>query len=303
MTSRSTISLPQAASLALSDLKARAITAYELGKKIFGVYRAGGINGRRLEVRKPEPERRHFVEVLNFLDAHGVIRPVRGFPAGSLYTLLGTTDPEAHDLLCVADPFAYLSHLSAMAIHGLTDRIPHTIFASSPAPRQWRGFAMEQMEKDLGADTQAYVEAGFPTLRRSKFEKILGQPVHFARSSHHGAFKKLEPHGIRVSTLGRTFLDMLRDADLCGGIQHVIDTYEAHAREYLSLIIAEVDQHGTDIDKVRAGYVLEERCGLSSPSFAEWRRHAKRGGSRKLVPNQPYSSTYSEKWCLSLNSD
>jgi hypothetical protein len=62
-----------------------------------------------------------------------------------------------------------------------------------------------------------------------------------------------------------------------------------------------VQQHGTDIDKVRAGYVLEEKCGLESPVFADWVGAAKRGGSRKLVANQPYSSIYSERWCLSLN--
>ena len=300
---QNTISLRQATSLALSRHKFRVVTAYQLGQLIFTLYRDGGRDGMRLEVRKSLPERRHFLEVRGFLTEHGVIHPVRGFPEGALYTLLGGADVGAHELLCTVDPFAYASHLSAMALHGLTDRIPQMTFASSPAPRQWHAFADEQMRKDLAEDLQSYVDAGFPLLRRSKFEKILGQPVHLAQSSHLGAFKKLEPHGVRVSTLGRTFLDMLRDADLCGGIQHVMDTYEAHAATYLTLIIAEVEQHGTAIDKVRAGYVLEERCGLSDPVFAHWQQHAARGGSRKLVPNQPYSSTYSEKWCLSLNAD
>ena len=298
-----TLSLRQATSLALSRRKFRVVTAYQLGQLIFGLYREGGSDGKRLEVRKLLPERRHFLEVRGFLTEHGVIHPVRGFPEGALYTLLGGSDIGAHELLCTMDPFAYVSHLSAMALHGLTDRIPRMIFASSPASRQWGGFADEQMRKDLGEELQSYVDAGFPLLRRSKFEKILGQPVHLAQSIHLGAFKKLEPHGVRVSTLGRTFLDMLRDADLCGGIQHVMDTYSAHAEAYLPLIIAEIDRHGTPIDKVRAGYVLEEQCHLSDPAFAHWHRHAKRGGSRKLVPNQPYSSTYSEKWCLSLNAD
>lgn len=298
-----TLSLSQATSLALSNLKFRVVTAYQLGRVIFDLYRAGGIDGKRLEVRKPLPERRHFLEIRRFLTDHAVIQRVRSFPEGAVYTLLGGADVSAHELLCAVDPFAYLSHLSAMAIHGLTDRIPQMIFASSPAARQWRDFAQEQMHKDLGEELQLYMDAEFPPLRRSRFEKILGQPVHLAQSSHLGAFKKLEPHGVRVSTLGRTFLDMLREADLCGGIQHVMDTYEAHAAMYLTLIIAEVEQHGTAIDKVRAGYVLEERCGLSDPVFAHWQQHATRGGSRKLVPNQPYSSTYSEKWCLSLNAD
>ena len=276
---KDTISLRQAASLALSRLKFPFVTAYQLGRLIFGLYRAGRIDGKRLEVRKPFPERRHFLEVRGFLTEHGVIQPVRGFPEGALYTLPGGGDVGALEVLCTVDPFAYVSHLSAMALHGLTDRIPQMIFASSPAPRQWHGFANEQLRKDLGEDLQSYVDAGFPLLRRSKFDKIRGQPVHLAQSSHLGAFKKLEPYGVRVSTLGRTFLDMLRDADLCGGIQHVMETYETHASAYLQLIIAELEQHGTDIDKIRAGYVLEERCRLSDPVFAHWQRHAKRGGA------------------------
>jgi predicted transcriptional regulator of viral defense system len=297
------ISLPQATSLALSTLKSPVVTAYQLGRTIFHVYLEGGIGEQRLEVKKPIPERRHFLQVLNFLLAHGVLHPVRGLPEGSVYTRPGVADPGAHELLCAVDPFAYLSHLSAMAVHGLTDRIPHTVFASSPAPREWRASAQEQMRKDLGDHVEDYLDSGLPVLHRTKFEKIVGQPVHLTQSSHLGAFKKLEPQGIRVSTIGRTFLDMLRNPDLCGGIQHVLDVYAQHAKVYLPLIVGEIQQHGKDIDKVRAGYILEERCGLASPAFADWLKSVARGGSRKLVGTQPYSATFSERWCLSLNVD
>jgi hypothetical protein len=54
---------------------------------------------------------------------------------------------------------------------------------------------------------------------------------------------------------------------------------------------------------VRAGYVLEELCALSHPSFAEWQTHAARGGSRRLVAANEYAPTYSERWALSLNAD
>jgi hypothetical protein len=295
------ISLPQAAALALSDASISLVTTYQLGRLVFALYIKREYKGQRIDLRKASPERRHLLAAQKTLLANGALRPVKSLPQGSLYSLPGAPDPDAHQLLCAVDPFAYLSHMSAMAIHGLTDRIPHTIFASSPEPKAWRGFADAQMEKDLGARLEAYVEAGFPILLRARVEKIQGQAVHMTKSAHLGAFKRLDPQGVRVSTLGRTFLDMLRDADLCGGMLHVMDVYLQHAKTYLPLITAEVDQHATDIEKVRAGYILEERCGFESPAFEQWVKVAKRGGSRKLVPNQPYSSTYSEKWCLSLN--
>lgn len=303
MTTKASISLPQAATLALSDHKPPTLTAYRLGVLVFDLYLAGEIHGKKLEVKRPLPERRHYTQVLQFLLSYGVMTDVRGFHSGAVYTLLGRSEPTVSELICAVDPFAYLSHLSAMAIHGLTDRLPHTVFVSSPSPTQWRSYANAQMRKDLGNRLTDYVEAGFPPLLRTRFDKVLGQPVHLTQSSHLGAFKKLEPHGVRVSTIGRTFLDMLREADLCGGIQHVLDIYKQHAKAYLPLIVGEVDQHGTGIDKVRAGYVLEELCGLQVESLAAWLKAAKRGGSRKLVPKNPYSATFSEKWCLSLNAD
>lgn len=303
MTKKDTISLPQASTLALADHKLPTLTAYRLGVIIFDLYVAGEIHDKKLAVKMPLPERRHFRQVLQFLLSYGVLNGLRGFPAGAVYKLIGRSDPTGPEIICAVDPFAYLSHLSAMAIHGLTDRIPHTLFVSSPSPPQWRSSANALMRKDLGNRLTDYIEAGFPPLLRTRFDKVYGQPVHLTRSSHLGAFKKLEPNGVKVSTIGRTFLDMLREADLCGGIQHVLDIYKQHAHAYLPLVIGEVDQHGTDIDKVRAGYVLEELCGLQAEELTNWAKSAKRGGSRKLVPKNPYSSTYSEKWCLSLNVD
>jgi predicted transcriptional regulator of viral defense system len=107
----------------------------------------------------------------------------------------------------------------------------------------------------------------------------------------------------RVATIGRTFLDMLRAPDSCGGIYHVMDRYAAEAPRYLRLIVDEIDRHGTNIDKVRAGYVLAERLKLAHPAFDAWRAFAQRGGSRKLYAQAGYSPRFSETWCLSINID
>jgi len=94
---------------------------------------------------------------------------------------------------------------------------------------------------------------------------------------------------------------MLRNPSLCGGIYHVLDVYRENAKRYLRLIIDEVDRHGSAIDKVRVGYVLEERLGLTEPRVEKWIENVQRGGSRKLVADEPYKPVFSEKWCLSIN--
>lgn len=300
MISQANLSFATAASLAVARHGADLLTEYELGVLLYRVLLAGGIEGRTLSL-KTSPARRHFLRARRHLVDSGALSAIRGLPLDSVYRVMGGGDPDPEAVLCTVDPFAFVSHLGAMALHGLTDRIPSMMFATTPDPVSWRERAEERMEKDLGEALEGYREAGFPLLVRRRFERILGRPVHLSHSSHLGAFKKLEPGRVRVSTLGRTFLDMLREPDLCGGIAHVLDVFAAHAGTYAPLIVAEVEQHGGPIDKVRAGYVLEERCGLDLPVFASWLKEVKRGGSRKLVGNRPYASTYSEKWCLSLN--
>jgi predicted transcriptional regulator of viral defense system len=172
---------------------------------------------------------------------------------------------------------------------------------SSPAHGQWKQFAEEQMQKDLGDEFQDYLAAKLPQLQRSKPEKLLGKPVHQVTSLHLGAYRNFKEQHIRVATRGRTFLDMLRDPELCGGISHVLQAYKEHARQSLRLILDELDQHGKPIDKVRAGWILETFCDIHDDRINAWTSFAQRGGSRKLDASVEYSPDFSERWALSIN--
>ena len=101
--------------------------------------------------------------------------------------------------------------------------------------------------------------------------------------------------------VGRAFLDMVREPGNCGGMQHVVDTYREHGARYLALIADEVEQHGNAVEKVRAGYLLDEVCRLTHPLVDGWTQKAQRGGSRLLDPLGEYAPVYSEKWKLSIN--
>jgi predicted transcriptional regulator of viral defense system len=176
------------------------------------------------------------------------------------------------------------------------------LFISSPAPADWQKFARERMLKDLGeGGLTAFRVGSLPTLRRLTVETIARKKVHRHVSRHLGAFTAIRDKVLRVSTIGRTFLDMIQEPDLCGGIYHVLAVWEENAGRNLPLIVGEVDQHGSKIDKVRVGYILEERLGLKHPSLENWVTFAQRGGSRKLYANASYSERFSEMWCLSLN--
>ena len=207
----------------------------------------------------------------------------------------------AAELACLVDPFAYVSHLSAIEHYGLTDRFPAVLYLSTPPNAEWRALATNRMQSDLGDAFEPYLNSGFPQLRNIGITKIDRTTVHILRRTNRGAFKTISENTLRVATVGRTFLDMLREPHLCGGIQHVIDIYRDSAKDYLRLIVDEFDAHGSAIDKVRAGYLLTEICHLESEAFRSWEAFAQRGGSRKLDAEADYSEAFSEKWKLSIN--
>lgn len=217
------------------------------------------------------------------------------------FVLFGREGATAGEIACSLDPFAYVSHLSAMEYHGLTDRFPKMLCLCRPPAMEWRRQAALRMQKDLGDRLPAYQKAGLPRLSRSPFSQIGSTAVKVLDRTHLGAFRHVAGSSLRVATLGRTFLDMLREPSWCGGIQHVLDVYRSNAARTLRLITDEVDRHGEPIDKIRVGYVLTELCGLSSPVIDGWVRHAQRGGSRKLDPDAEYASAFSDRWKLSLN--
>lgn len=242
-----------------------------------------------------------YTEVVRALSLFGLISPAKAFKAGAVFHLFGRNKPLSMEVACSVDPFAYVSHLSAMEYHGVTDRFPRILYLSTPPDREWKELAAALMGKDLKDRKEDYLAAKLPSLRFQAFDRIDGVRVELMRRSHRGAFKAIRSPSIRVAMVGRTFLDMLREPELCGGMQHVVDTYREYAAQFLKLIIDEVDKHGTSIERARAGYLLETVCGLSAPLIDAWATQVQRGGSRKLDPQAEYAPFFSERWALSVN--
>ena len=288
-----------ALTLELGSLHQPVVTLYQLGVKVFQLYQAKTYQGQALtRLEKDVPAPHDLKRLTDRLLNSGVLQSYR---PGSVFTLLGK-QPTAPEVACILDPFAYLSHLSAMDYHGLTQRMPALLSLSSPPPAEWSQFALARMKRDLSEPLlETYRAAGLPTLTRPRLDKIERQIVKVYSSMHLGAFITVRDRALRVATVGRTFLDMIREPDLCGGIYHVVEVFEAHAATYLRLITDEIAQHGTKIDQSRAGYLLDERCGLKSPTLDRWQAEAQRGGSRKFYAKSDYSSRFSERWSLSIN--
>lgn len=203
----------------------------------------------------------------------GVLKPLKEIP--DVYALFGK-EFEPADIICTIDDHAVISHLSAMAHHGLTDRMPRDCF---------------------------YTDVRSKGARRHARPESYGG-ARFIRTTTRDEIKFIQLHGsvVRITTVGRTLLDMLRKPVLCGGVNHVLGIFDEQGGVWVNELVAEVNAWGNSIDKVRAGYVLDERLQIDHAVLDEWAQHASRGGSRKLDPQAPYNGQrFSERWCLSLN--
>lgn len=299
----SIMKLLKAMALSIGEIEYPVITSYLLGVIVFNLYKKSAFKGEEISsLQKSYADSGAYNHILRDLLAEGILNKYKGFPDKAVFSLLGRKSDSLEDVVCTVDPFAYVSHLSSMAFHGLTNRTPIKLFISSPPPREWKAFALERMEKGLRSDLSMYKSNGLPTLKKVAIKKIGKKEVHRFGSVHLGMFRSVRGRAMRVSTIGRTFLDMLRNPELCGGINHVLEVYGEHSKTYLKTIIDEIDQHGGPIDKVRAGYILDERLGHQNDRIDRWLKYVQRGGSRKLDSSNEYEPVWSERWCLSLNT-
>ena len=289
----------KAITLSLGDTKKPIISKYELSIIVHKLFLSKIYNGESINIQKERAGTTEVNKYLAQLISEGILSHVKNI--NNVYALLGRMDANAEDIACAIDPFCYVSHLSAMAYHGLTDRLPAKLILSSPSDKDWKIHARERMHQDLGDEYDSYCSNGLIRLVRTKMEKINKTEILCLRSSHLGAYKNVRDRTVRVSTIGRTFLDMLRHPEHCGGINHVLDVYEMYCKKYLRLITDDIDKHGNGIEKVRAGYIIDELLGIKNEVVEGWTAFAQRGGSRKLDPSSEYIPKWSDKWMLSTN--
>lgn len=253
-----------------------------------------------------EQIRRAYRRHVATLTEYGALESVKIGPDLTAYQLPTAKLPSPDQLICIFDPFCYLSHLSALAWHGLSERLPKTLFISRPSRTQWQSLASVKLDERLGPWSAINNACKLARYKFQEHTRVGRYAIHTWTSTrldreYNSAFKHVMDQHIRIATIGRCFLDMVRAPDLCGGIHHVIDIFAEHAENYFELILHEINSFGNKIEKARAGYLLESSITVDHPILTEWLTTVSRGGSRKLDPSADYSERFSEKWGLSIN--
>ncbi len=246
---------------------------------------------RKLYLRGTSPTEESYITRKRNLLAARILQVDRDYR--TRFRVLSVPDRPADDIVCLADDFSYISHLSAMQRWGLTDRMPGVLMLTRPDRRTMRakldeisgGFRDMLIPKEI---------VGHPQVVRLR-------PVQVFETRKAGAWVRDRTGFARVATVGQTFLDTLQQPVSCGGMAHVLEVWQEHAGTYLDEIIEAVEGPASRIVRCRAGYILEKRLGVRDERVRAWKAFAQRGGSRKLDPDRPFRPLYSEDWMISLN--
>lgn len=295
------ISLIDAIQEAILALDAPLVTDYEVYLQARHIVQTGGMAAqavKRLPKAWDAPRTR---QLLSRLQARGFLAPDPDFASGVWRVLQSELANPAAEAVCIADPFCYVSHYSALQLHGLAGEPSETLQLSRPARPLWNALRDDRVAADI--ERREFQDAAGLLLRATPADTLRGRPVVFHETRHPADFVTLEDGRTRVATVGGTFLATLAEPGFFGGMAEVLKIWDAHAGAHLDAVIAGIDRTEAKIVKVRAGYILTERLGLSDPGIDAWRACAQRGGSRRLDPDAPYRPTFSEAWMISLNLD
>jgi predicted transcriptional regulator of viral defense system len=218
-----------------------------------------------------------------------------------LYTVC---DGGSAQVMLDADPFCYLSHASALAVHRLAPE-PSELQVSTPERGLWSAQARVEMTAALGFELEDADEDDlpFPLTRPQPHAWIRDVTVHRHETRTPLPRDQLGPNPIRVTPIGMSFRDTLAAPAWCGGMPTIVALWRINAAGHRDAIIEAISASDEKIVRVRAGYLLEEMLGIEDPRIEAWVADAQRGSSRKLDPSAPYAPRFSARWMLSINVD
>lgn len=280
------------------------VTTYSLFQVLRSVLASGG---KGLYLRGDTSPNSHIDGVRKNLLATRAIETDPSY-GRSLYRVLPVGESSAEEVCALANPFGYISHLSAMQRWGITERRPEALHLTMPPANAARALVEARMEADYGTSDHGTLPGNIPLGPPVKLlfirhpAMVRGRAISVYETRHPTRWVQVQDSHARLATIGQTFVDTVERPQYCGGMAHVVDVWREHADIFREEIISTMEEVGTSIAKVRAGYLLDELLAAGDDARVQgWVQFAQRGSSRVLDPAKSFSATHSEKWMLSIN--
>ena len=275
------------------------VTPYRLFLELRKIYN----NNQSLRLRKKDPDHSDLNLRRRNLIKSNVLAEDYDYGQRA-YRVIAQGNCPAEEVCCLTDPFCYVSHLSAMARYGLTNRRPESLHLVTAHKDILQELLRERTEKDYGQSALEELSENqiLPLRGISHPDTVRRRALAITTSKHLGKSIQLRGTNARISTIGQTFADMLEKPNLAGGMSHVMEVWKEHADLYIDDIIECISARPQKLVKVRAGYLLDEYLGLQDSRVEQWLKFAQRGGSQRLDPENGYTGKFSEKWMLALNA-
>lgn len=290
----------------IDDYKKPGLNRKRLEEEIYKIYVEKEYKGERvLNIRTDNPRGGQFRNYIDKLERSSVIEPLDQ-PGGpwflheesSYYLVSPYKEKPYAEIVCSLYPYGFISYITAMSWHGITDRIPKKIYYTSPSRELWKKKSISDITERIGrhAKFDEFVPFFPKEMRVAGYDLVVMETKKY--------IEPLEAEGgVRVSEIGQLFIDMTRRPEFCGGESHVIEVYSEYGYTFRKKIIKQLGKTGTSIDKARVCFLLENVCDFSSDQIEIWKseQSGKRGGSRKFSHRNEFSSCYNPSWGISLN--
>lgn len=129
------------------------------------------------------------------------------------------------ELACSIRGGAYLSHGTAVFVHGLNDKLPTTVFVNreqSPKPPPRSAPTQEALDRTFAAGKKQRTSSLVYTDGRNRFVVLAGKDTRNA-----GVVDAVDPYGgrIRVTNIERTLIDIAVRPVYAGGVEQVLEAY------------------------------------------------------------------------------
>lgn len=284
----------------LEEDRRAVVTHYDLFQLLRQLF--GPENRKKLYLRNNTPDVEELRRVTFNLLKTGGLAIDRDY-GRSLYRVLPAGESNAEEVTALANPFGHISHLSAMQRWGLTERRPEALHLTMPRPSTAPLLMEARMAADYGARNDIVASSLPVKMRFIRHPKeVRGRKISIYETKHPTRWLQVQDSHARLATVGQTFVDTVERPQYSGGMAHVIDVWRKHAAIFSEEIISTIDEIGTPIGKVRAGYLLDEVAeDIKDLRVMAWVAFAQRGSSRVLDPTKDFGPRYSEKWMLSIN--